>query len=257
MALKDMIGERVGKLLVVERANNNEYGVAKWKCVCDCGETRIVEGTGLRAGRNKSCGCASPRFRSKYFVMPQRTRTYKIWLGMRARCSASSKGKIRKLYYDKGIRVCDDWQSYGNFYRDMGDAPDNLSIDRIDGNKGYEPSNCRWATMVEQANNTSANHLITFNGQTKTLSIWAKEIGIKANTILCRIRNGNSIERAFQKEMKSMNTIRKSVRSTKCLICSNDFIPRNEQIKNGSGKFCSRKCYGVSKTASTDRKEHG
>jgi hypothetical protein len=79
----------------------------------------------------------------------------------------------------------------------MGERPSGMTLDRMNGNLGYEPSNCRWATPKEQGNNTAANHLLEFRGKRQTISLWSDELGIKANTIVCRIRRGWSTERAL------------------------------------------------------------
>lgn len=203
MALKNLLGTQFGKLVVIERAPNKKDGTAVWRCLCECGQERIIPGTSLRASRNKSCGCASPVFTAERMTTHglSRSRTYRIWAGMKMRCSASASGKSRRLYYEKGITVCQEWQTFDGFLKDMGEAPPGLSIDRIDGSKNYEPSNCRWATSKEQGNNTFANCRIKHNHQEQTLSEWAKYIGVKPNTLLYRLRRGWSIERALSKRL--------------------------------------------------------
>lgn len=198
MAFIDMAGWRFGKLLVLDRAPNNARGTSMWNCLCDCGERRLIEGTGLRAGRNKSCGCASPRFECSRFKKHgmSGTRTYSIWRGMHTRCTDPKASKAH-LYVLKGIKVCERWNDFENFLADMGVAPDGLTIDRIDGDRGYEPGNCRWADRITQGNNTSANHKLTINGRTQTISMWAREIGMKSNTIVYRIRRGWDAEKAL------------------------------------------------------------
>ena len=194
--LKDETGKKFGSLIVLSFAGS---APARWVCMCCCGHMLIVTGTDLRAGRYKSCGCLSPKFTSDRTLKHglSRSRTYRIWHGMKQRCSGVAKGKSRRLYYDKGIRVCEDWMDFEKFYKDMGAAPDGMSIDRIDGNKNYEPSNCRWATKKSQANNMSSNHVIEFNGKSMTLSAWASERGIKPNTLLYRLRRGWDVGRAL------------------------------------------------------------
>ena len=108
----DMIGRKFGLLIVIARANTNKYGTVRWKCLCKCGEIRVIDGTALRAGRNKGCGCQSA---VKFIHGKYKSRTYRIWAGIINRCSPTSKGKSRKLYYDKGIRVCDEWKDARDF----------------------------------------------------------------------------------------------------------------------------------------------
>jgi hypothetical protein len=116
---------------------------------------------------------------------------------MRFRCSPAATGDERRLYYARGIRVCARWQAFEAFLEDMGESPDGLTIDRIDGSRGYEPGNCRWATYVEQANNVCSNVRLSLNGKTQTLAEWAREIGINHNTLVYRVRRGWSPERAI------------------------------------------------------------
>lgn len=198
----NMIGVRVGKLLISEYAGTR--GTARhalWKCICDCGNETIAVGSYLRMGRIKSCGCGSKetRFTKERLIKHGKSRDpiYKIWRSMISR--TTTKTKKSHLYFEKGIRVCERWLSFENFYADMGDRPEGKSLDRIDGNKGYSPENCRWASSEEQANNTSKNHLITAFGKTMTFAMWGRETGIKPNTILSRMRRGWSAEKSLTK----------------------------------------------------------
>jgi hypothetical protein len=117
---------------------------------------------------------------------------------MNGRCKVGNKWAKPHLYVGKGITVCDRWKDFLFFLEDMGEAPDGHSIDRINGNKGYEPGNCRWATPKIQANNMSSNHVIEYKGQSQTLQTWADQIGIRSNTLLYRLKRGWSVERAME-----------------------------------------------------------
>lgn len=204
MKAPDLTGARFGQLTVVENVGRDSSGSAIWLCRCDCGELRPVAGTGLRAGRNKSCGCASPRFTSKRTRthMMSGTAEYRTWLGMHRRCSESASGKERRNYFLKGIRVCERWGDFSAFLADMGRRPPGMTVDRIDSSKNYEPSNCRWASYKVQANNTSANRRVTFNGQVMTVAQWAERAQIKPNTLLYRLRRGWTAERALTQPLQ-------------------------------------------------------
>lgn len=249
MAAIDLTNKRFERLLVLSRNGNTSDGSALWKCICDCGSERTIAGTALRAGRHKSCGCSSPRFTSERCTTHGmvKTKTYKTWLGMLSRCSEKSKGKTRKNYWSKGIRVCERWKTFENFLQDMGETPDGLTLDRIDGNGNYEKGNCRWATDKEQANNTSANLLITHIGKTQTLAMWADDIGIKANTLLYRIRREIPLERAMQKKIGHIKSIEAKERERPCAHCGSVFLPRPAQVRSGTGLFCSQACNGASR----------
>lgn len=249
MAAKDLLGVRFEKLLVVERAANKPDGTAAWKCLCDCGEVREISGTSLRAGRNRSCGCASPRFTTERTTThgQSRTRTYRIWQGMRRRCSEAAKGKDRRLYFDRGIRVCERWEDFECFLSDMGHAPTGSSIDRKDGKGDYDPGNCRWATPQEQANNVRTNSLVTHAGRTQSVAMWATEVGIKANTLLYRLRRGMSPARAIQQRPVFLSTARAASRKKACAVCGVIFIPRPAQLAAGAGIYCSQACNGMAR----------
>ena len=113
---------------------------------------------------------------------------YRIWKAMRARCYAPCNAKMGK-YQIKGIKVCDRWNSFDNFYADMGDRPSGYTLDRIDCDKDYCPSNCRWASWNTQAKNRKGFNInITYNGKTQCLKDWAKEYNIYYQTLVARIK---------------------------------------------------------------------
>lgn len=207
MAQAEMVGKRFAMLTVLAEAG--VYGSAQHKtyiCLCDCGTKKVIVGASIRAGRTQSCGCLAKKtqFNSESAKTHglSRSRIYKIWLGMKQRCSDKSTGKSRRLYYDKGIRICDRWKDFGNFVTDMGIPMKSMTIDRIDGNGNYEPENCRWATKKEQANNTAANHQLSYDGKKMNITQWSEQIGIKQNTIVWRLMRGWSVEKALTKPIQ-------------------------------------------------------
>ena len=261
MAAIDMAGRRYGKLVVVSRSNNAIGGTARWLCKCDCGGTGIYAGTAIRAGRQKSCGCGmrETMFRaadgSLHLHGMSSSRAYRIWAGMRERCSSNATGKSRRLYYERGVRVCERWQKFENFLVDMGEPPKKTSIDRIDPDGDYEPKNCRWATAEQQANNKRSNCIIEFQGRKLTIAQWAREIGIKQNTLVYRINRGISLERALCCDITPKPTMIKLSRARACESCGATFIPRTTQIRVGQGKFCSHACArtAIQRDAATGR----
>lgn len=125
------------------------------------------------------------------------TSEYWTWNTMRQRCINPNNPKY-PIYGGRGISVCERWQKFENFIADMGNRPSaDHSLDRIDNDGNYEPSNCRWATRVEQQNNQSNTTRLEFQGETLTIHQWATRLGIKAKTIDGRLRSGWSVEDAL------------------------------------------------------------
>lgn len=121
---------------------------------------------------------------------------YDLWCGMKQRCYYK-KHKSYHRYGGKGIKVCERWMDFENFYKDMGNKPKDKSLNRIDNTKDYSPDNCEWSTYGEQMRNMSRNNNITFNGKTMCVTDWAKEIGLKYWTLRMRLDRGWSIEKAL------------------------------------------------------------
>lgn len=178
---------------------------------------------------------------------------YFIWYAMIRRCE-NQKSHGYHRYGGRGIRVCDQWlDSFWQFFSDMGPRPDGGTIERKDNDKGYSPDNCVWASRKRQQNNQSRNHLVTWNGETKTVTQWAEEIGIRANTIIYRLRRGWPIECVFsadtskrtgpkaEQRAKDVANSRES-RKSLCKMCGAVFYPRANVIRDGKGKYCSLRC---------------
>ena len=209
--MKNLIGQRFGKLVVIKHAGSyispRNSRSTKWLCKCDCGKEIIAIGKNLRRGVTKSCGCLWHELSKKgYFGRKHnlsKTRLYSTWNAIKRRCN-EKQYRAYIHYGGRGIKVCDEWTSdFMNFYNwaIANGYKEDLTIDRIDVNGNYEPSNCRWATRKEQCNNTRKNKLITYKNETKTLSEWCDILNLKYGTILYRINKAHyTIEQAFTKE---------------------------------------------------------
>ncbi len=205
---KDLTGRRFGRLMVIERTKDyvspSGNHCSQWLCKCDCGNTTVVVTSSLTRGITSSCGCKSIETTKELCTTHGMAgkRIYNLYYSMRGRCYNPDSISYKK-YGAKGIAVCDEWlgqNGFVNFYNwamSNGYA-ENLTLDRIDGTKGYSPDNCRWATYKEQANNTKATVFLTYKGETKPASEWAEITGISQSAITGRKRKGWSDEECIE-----------------------------------------------------------
>ena len=183
-------GIRFSRLVVIEREWNTPSDSAR--CLCDCGTVVTVRTRRLYSNNTKSCGCLRRDTSRRLLGDRQRTHglsrtlTYKVWHRMIARCTDPDDLKYAD-YGGRGITVCERWMTFENFLADMGHKTRSQSINRIDNDGNYEPGNCEWTSAKVQANNTRRNRWITCNGETKTLSEWAKLIGIDPKSLSDRL----------------------------------------------------------------------
>lgn len=206
--IEDLTGKRFGRLTVMYQ-NGFKYKPSGqrnvlWHCKCDCGNEKDIPANTLRNGSSKSCGCLNRELAIERATIHGGCKNgtveniYKIWSNMEARCYQTSSVRYKE-YGGRGIKICDSWLDYSNFREwalKNGYKP-GLSIDRIDVNGNYCPENCRWATAIEQANNTRRNLYITAFGTTKTLAEWAREMGVDSRTIQQRLKSGWDAEKAI------------------------------------------------------------
>jgi hypothetical protein len=201
----DLTGKKFGRLIVILDNNTKRKDSKYVLCRCECGNEKWIASSSLISGYTKSCGClnkekASERAKERSTIHGMSNkRIHKIWWGMIARCTYPSVNEYNN-YGGRGIKVCDEWltdfMSFYNWAMLHGYA-DNLSIDRINVNGNYEPSNCRWVTMQKQQNNKRSNNFITYNGITKTASEWSYSLGGKRMMVTKRLQHGWTLEKAL------------------------------------------------------------
>jgi len=209
-SIKDRIGQRIGKLVVIERAAN-KIEIAKsgkksvracWLCVCDCGGLITASGHNLskalsnpeKTSGTRSCGCLMGKGGLKHGMSA--SKDYNAWSNIVQRCLNENCTNY-SCYGGRGITVCDEWLTFEGFYKDMGERPEGMTIDRIDNDKGYYKENCKWATKETQANNRRSNVILEYNDKTMTIAQWAREIGITKGALKSRIERGWTVERAL------------------------------------------------------------
>jgi hypothetical protein len=195
MHLLDLTGRQYGRWGVLQRAPNQGRHV-QWLCRCICGTTQSVSSTNLIQGISTSCGCLHREVISTHHGTG--SPEYNAWAAMKSRCYTTSN--VGYPYYGaRGVTVCQRWlHDFPAFLADMGCRPSpDHSVDRIDPFGDYSPGNCRWATHTEQDNNKRESRLVTFQGETLTVTQWARRQGLSASTLFNRIKSGWPITTAF------------------------------------------------------------
>lgn len=199
---KQMINLKFGLFTVLnEVENRNKNGHILYYVICECGNKKTVLGSSLRNGSSKACNSCKHKITGTHGKY--KTKEYKTWQSMRFRCDAKNNYKNYSL---KGITVCDEWNDFNVFLKDMGLAPTKKhSIDRINVYKGYNKNNCRWATDKLQARNRTNNKLIEYNGQVKCVSEWCEVLNMPYTTFSNRLKRGWSIEKTIKTPINKKN----------------------------------------------------
>lgn len=190
---KPLDSDRYGRLTVMDSVPGG------WRCRCDCGTEVTVTGSNLRTGQTTSCGCYH---RERQREAPRKHGLhdgvgYGTWLNMRQRCTNPANPSW-KNYGGRGITICDAWDDFGQFIRDVGEPEPGQTLDRIDNDGNYEPGNVQWATRAAQNRNKRANRMIELGGVTKCLADWCDELGLNYWTVHARLRRGASNEEALR-----------------------------------------------------------
>jgi hypothetical protein len=206
----EMIGKRFGKLTVVAEAKPKRVSgklCIMYECICECGNTYAALGTALRSNHTWHCGCVFKRADGD--SIGKKTRLYHMWRNMNRRCSEKNNNRA-KNYIGRGISVCDEWKTNYKAFKAWAletgydeKAPyGKCTLDRINVNGNYEPSNCRFADMKTQANNTTYNRPLAYKGETRNICEWEDVLGFRRQTIGKRLKRGWSIERAIETPVK-------------------------------------------------------
>lgn len=198
MKFQDLTGQRFSRLTVV-----SFDGIKKkhtmWNCLCVCGNQCLVDGSSLRESHTKSCGCyqQEQRHKANRIHGQCKSRAFKSWTEMLQRCD-NPNNKRFSGYGGRGIAVCHRWIKFENFLNDMGDRPAGMSLERKNNDGNYEPSNCKWGTPTEQANNKRTSRFFSHDGKRLTVAQWAKHSNQPYVRLHQRlIRYGWDIERAL------------------------------------------------------------
>lgn len=203
--VEDLTGKKFERLTVIRflEPNERENKLRCWLCKCDCGKEVQVNANKLKTGHTRSCGCLVNEhignLNKKYEFSNKRL--YAVYQAMLDRCNNPSNSHYSN-YGERGIKVCSEWEksydafaqwAFNNGYDPLATRGD-CTIDRIDVDKGYEPSNCRWISNAEQQLNRTNNRLLTYKGKTQTVKEWAVELGIKESKMRWHLQNGKDLD---------------------------------------------------------------
>lgn len=200
--LVNLVGQSFNRWTVIARAENSAAGQTRWLCRCTCGNEAVVQAAALKNNHSKSCGCLKVETTVKRFTKHGYAKagvyspTYGSWAAMVARCTNPNHDAY-PYYGGSGIKVCQRWLDFSNFIADLGEKPEGYSIERRDVKLGYEPGNCYWATLIEQARNKRTNTILTVDGISRTIAEWSEKTGVKVSTISWRLQTGKTAKEAI------------------------------------------------------------
>lgn len=200
--IKDLTGKRFGKLVVLRLGEKRSGRKTYWLCQCDCGNLKEVRSDGLKVIR--SCGCLKKEqdkinLTANHSHKDSHTVLHNTWIRMKQRCENPENSRYER-YGGRGITVSDEWQNYPTFRKwslDNGFSPE-LTIERIDNDKSYEPDNCKWIPFSEQANNRKNTIWIEYKGRTQNLMQWCNELNLSYKTINQRFKRGKRAPELFE-----------------------------------------------------------
>jgi hypothetical protein len=195
--LKNLIDVKIGRLVVISRAEDSLQGRVRWNCLCDCGNVTIALSTLLINGSTRSCGCLSReiaaqttknRTRHGHCSNGKESRTYNSWRQMIRRCY-NLENESYHNYGGRGITVCDRWRdSFVDFLEDMGECPDGCFLEKKDNDGNYEPCNCRWATHHDQCRNKRTNIWVNMNGEEMIVTDALRLLGVSGGAFYSYMR---------------------------------------------------------------------
>lgn len=204
--IASLIGKKKNMLTVIGFERPPDKGRIKLKCKCDCGNTVLVLPYQFRNGAVKSCGCILNNDKIKHGL--SKNPLYQDWASMIRRCYNQNADNYER-YGGRGIFVCEEWrdspEKFIKWVESTGGRPKGTTLDRIDNDGPYSPENCRWATYTQQSRNKRSNRFLTYNGETKCLSDWCKEFGLKNETLRARLNGGWSVEMALTTPIGAIN----------------------------------------------------
>ena len=203
--VNDLTGKRFGRLTVIGVEDNGKRKTY-YACQCDCGNVKVIRSDALIGGCTVSCGCKKKEqdrinLTANHSHKMSGTRLYSIWNGLKGRCNNPNDPRYDR-YGGRGISVCEEWNTSFQAFYDWAISngySDDLTIDRIDNDGNYDPTNCKWSTSKEQCNNRSSNINIKIGNTTKTLTEWCEIFGVDTKRTMARYsRDGFvSIDRLF------------------------------------------------------------
>lgn len=219
---RDYAGLKFNRLTGVEKTNRLISGSYGWRFRCDCGNEIVCRPHDVTAGLNRSCGCFQRENASKMGRVISRTHgmsktpTHKVWQGMLGRC-LNKNSPVYPSYGGRGIQIEKRWLAFENFLADMGKRPCGKSLDRINNNGNYGPKNCRWATPLEQGNNKRNNRPLTYMGETKNLSQWARHFNLSVRLIHHRLNRGWPVDEKLFWPSRSVKKFKRRSPSATCV----------------------------------------